>query len=282
MSARKFRILNVFTVEGQAFSGNPLCVFENGEGLTGEDMQALALQFNLSETTFILPSSDATARIRIFTPYFEMPFAGHPTLGSAHVVRDLLSTGDRITLETKSGVIALTAEKDHWGLQALPPATRPVDTPRAQLAAMLGLEAADISTPALWVNAGVEQMLVPLNSEDALPRCAPQFSLLKQFGRNRDDAAMAYVWAVTGPQHVSSRFFFEKGNAVCEDPGTGSACANLGGWLLARDADIPANITVHQGAQTGRNCRLNLRIDASETIHVFGQVAEFGRGEIVL
>ena len=282
MTTRKFRILNVFTLEGQAFSGNPLCVFENGDGLAGEEMQALALQFNLSETTFILPSSEATARIRIFTPYFEMPFAGHPTLGSAHVVHYLLSTGDKITLETKSGVIALTAEKDHWGLQALPPTTRPVNTPRAQLAAMLGLEAADIGTPALWVNAGVEQMLVPLNSEDALPRCAPQFSLLKQFGRNRDDAAMVYVWAVTGPQQVSSRFFFEKGNAVCEDPGTGSACANLGGWVLARDADIPANITVHQGAQTGRNCRLNLRIDASEKIHVFGEVAEFGRGEIVL
>lgn len=280
MKPRKFRILNVFTLEGQAFSGNPLCVFENGDGLTGEDMQALALQFNLSETTFILPSSSATARIRIFTPSFELPFAGHPTLGSAYVVRNLVGTGDKITLETKSGVIPLMAEGNQWGLEAPPPTTRPVNTPRAQVAAILGVEPADISVPALWVNAGVEQMLVPLNSEDALRRCAPQFSLLKQFGRNRDDAAMVYVWAVTGPQQVSSRFFFEKDNAVCEDPGTGSACANLGGWLLARDADIPANIMVHQGAKTGRNCRLNLRIDASEKIHVFGEVAEFGRGEI--
>jgi trans-2,3-dihydro-3-hydroxyanthranilate isomerase len=280
MSAHKFRILNVFTIEGQAFSGNPLCVFENGSGLTDEEMQGLALQFNLSETTFVLLSDKATARIRIFTPYFEMPFAGHPTLGSAHVVRNVMETGDKITLETNSGVIPLMAEGDHWELESLRSTTRPVTMPRPQLATMLGLDQSDISAPALWVNAGVEQILVPLNSADALPRCAPEFSLLTQFGQNQAGIALVYVWAVTGPKQVTSRFFFEKGNAVCEDPGTGSACANLGGWLLTRDTEIPANITIDQGAQTGRNCRLNLRIDASEKIHVGGKVAEFGRGEM--
>lgn len=282
MATYRFRILNVFTFERQRLSGNPLCVFENAEALTDDEMQALALQFNLSETTFILPSREATARIRIFTPTFELPFAGHPTLGSAHVIRNLLGTDDGINLETNSGVIPLMAAGDQWELDALPPTTRPVNTPRAQLAAMLGLQTADISAPALWVNAGVEQMLVPLNSEDALPRCAPQFSLLTQFGRNQDGVGMVYVWAVTGPQQVTSRFFFEKGNAVCEDPGTGSACANLGGWLLARDADIPATITVQQGAQTGRKCRLELSIDATGRIGVGGIVTELGRGEIVL
>jgi trans-2,3-dihydro-3-hydroxyanthranilate isomerase len=282
MTARKFHILNVFTIENHAFSGNPLCVFENGAGLSDQEMQALALQFNLSETTFILPSAEATACIRIFTPTLELPFAGHPTLGSAHVVRELFATGDKVTLETKSGVISLTAEKNQWGFQAPAAKTRPVDTSRAQLAAMLGLEAAEISKPALWVNAGVEQLLIPLNSEAALLRCAPTFSSLTQFGRNQDGMALVYVWAVTGPQQISSRFFFEKSNAVCEDPGTGSACANLGGWLVDRDVEMPVNITVHQGAQTGRNCQLHLRIDESEKIHVSGHVAEFGRGEIAL
>ena len=70
-------------------AGNPLCVFEDARGLDDATMQALALQFNLSETTFVLPSTAATARVRIFTPTFEMPFAGHPTLGTAHVVRAL-------------------------------------------------------------------------------------------------------------------------------------------------------------------------------------------------
>jgi trans-2,3-dihydro-3-hydroxyanthranilate isomerase len=78
-----FRILNVFTVGGDRLSGNPLCVFEDARGLSDAQMQALTRQFNLSESTFILPSDQATAHVRIFTPAFEMPFAGHPTLGTA-------------------------------------------------------------------------------------------------------------------------------------------------------------------------------------------------------
>jgi len=97
-----YRLLNVFTVEGDRFSGNPLCVFEGARGLDDDVMQALALQFNLSETTFIFPSDQATARVRIFTPHFEMPFAGHPTLGTAHVVRELAAAGDALTLEMES------------------------------------------------------------------------------------------------------------------------------------------------------------------------------------
>jgi PhzF family phenazine biosynthesis protein len=82
-----FRIVNVFTVDNDRLSGNPLCVFEDARGLSDAQMQALARQLNLSETTFILPSQQATARVRIFTPGFEMPFAGHPTLGEAPEAR---------------------------------------------------------------------------------------------------------------------------------------------------------------------------------------------------
>src|SRR6187455_3476509 len=99
-----FRIVNVFAESPLA--GNPLCVFENGQGLSSETMQALALQFNLSETTFVLPpTGDATAQVRIFTPTFEMPFAGHPTLGTAHVVRELAGGRGALSLEMKAGII---------------------------------------------------------------------------------------------------------------------------------------------------------------------------------
>src|SRR5205809_3280645 len=97
-----FRIVNVFAESPLA--GNPLCVFEDARGLDDATMQALALQFNLSETTFVLPSTAATARVRIFTPTFEMTFAGHPTLGTAHVVRSLAATGDAVTLEMRAGI----------------------------------------------------------------------------------------------------------------------------------------------------------------------------------
>src|SRR5688572_27683905 len=116
MTAYAYRILNVFARAGR-LTGNPLCVFEDGAGIDDATMQALARQFNLSETTFILPSAKATARVRIFTPSYEMPFAGHPTLGTAHVVR-ALKGGDALTLEMKAGIIPVKAQGDRWTLQA--------------------------------------------------------------------------------------------------------------------------------------------------------------------
>src|SRR3979490_892761 len=140
VATHPFRIVNVFTQNGDALSGNPLCVFENGADFDSDLMQALARQFNLSETTFILPSTRATARVRIFTPTFEMPFAGHPTLGTAHVVRTLQNVGDNVTLELPAGVIPVHAEGDVWTLQANPPKHRAPSASRADLAKMLGLD----------------------------------------------------------------------------------------------------------------------------------------------
>src|SRR4029079_14451009 len=95
MTAYAFRIVNVFTVGGDRLSGNPLCVFEDARGLSDAAMQGLARQMNLSETTFLLPATPPqSARVRIFPPGFEMPFVGHPTLGTAHVVRARAGGGD--------------------------------------------------------------------------------------------------------------------------------------------------------------------------------------------
>ena len=133
MTAFAYRIVNVFT-RGGALTGNPLCVFEDGRALDDAAMQALARQFNLSETTFILPSDRATARVRIFTPSYEMPFAGHPTLGTAHVVRSLKGAGDSIALEMRAGIIPVAASGDRWTLTANAPRFREVEESRAGLA----------------------------------------------------------------------------------------------------------------------------------------------------
>ena len=117
--SRRYHLLNVFVRDGLRLSGNPLCVFEDGAGLDGEAMQALARQFNLSETTFLVASSRASSGVRIFTPEFEMPFAGHPTLGSAHVVRLLGETANPLTLEMPAGIISVRSESSLWTLQAL-------------------------------------------------------------------------------------------------------------------------------------------------------------------
>jgi len=279
-----FRIVNVFAEAPLA--GNPLAVFEDGRDIDDATMQALALQFNLSETTFILPSTRATARVRIFTPSFEMPFAGHPTLGTAHVVRTLKDGGDEVTLEMQVGVIPVRAEGDRWTLGANAPRTRQVAASRAELAAMLGIDVTDLAADALWVDTGSEQLVIPLASTDAVRRASPRAELMGRHATatlpGGTSRSMAYVWAENAPGQVLCRFFFLKYGAVVEDPGTGSACANLGGWLVATGAKRPCALTLDQGEAVGRPCKLGLMVDDRGAIFVSGRVIELGRGVIEL
>jgi len=277
----RYRLVNVFTLDGDRLSGNPLCVFEDGSGLDAATMQALARQFNLSETTFILPTEAATAAVRIFTPTFEMPFAGHPTLGTAHVVRALAGTGDAVTLEMRAGVIAVAAVGDEWTLAANPPRSRPADVVRADLARMLGLASDDVLDGARWVDSGVEQLLVPLRSPENVHRCRPDPALLARQARTAAGQYHVYVFAEAGPAEVRARFFFE-GVVLSEDPATGSGCANLGGWLVATQRSLPLTRTVRQGDEVGRPSRLGLRVDAEGRIFVSGAVVEIGCGVVAL
>jgi trans-2,3-dihydro-3-hydroxyanthranilate isomerase len=280
MPAYAYRIVNVFTQARAALSGNPLCVFERAQSLDAPRMQALALQFNLSETTFILPSERASARVRIFTPGYEMPFAGHPTLGTAHVCRALGLGGDRLTLEMAAGIIPVRAAGDRWTFQANAPSWREVEEPRLALAAMLGLEERDIGERPLWVNTGREQLIVPLTSETALRRVWVRAELLAQL-TSVHGPSQVYVFAPVGAA-LLARFFFPKGSAVLEDPATGSATANLGGWCLAMDRTLPCEFEISQGEYTGRPSALRLRVDAERQVLVSGDVIELGRGTINL
>jgi PhzF family phenazine biosynthesis protein len=290
MPTYPFRIVNVFAEEPLA--GNPLAVFEDARGMDEGTMQALALQFNLSETTFVLPSDRATAHVRIFTPTFEMPFAGHPTLGTAHVVRSMRGAGDTVMLDMRVGTIPVYAHGDVWTLQANPPRHRPVTASRADLAAMLVVAESDLApdpaAPALWVDTGSEQLMIPLASAEAVRRAAPRADLLLAHGHT-GQRAMAYVFASDpqrdvpdGARAVVSRFFFPKHGAVVEDPGTGSACANLGGWLIATGAALPQRLAVAQGDAVGRPCRLGLEVTADGKIRVSGRVVELARGAVKL
>ena len=278
MSTYAFRIVNVFAESPLA--GNPLCVFEDARGLDGATMQALALQFNLSETTFVLPSTRATAHVRIFTPTFEMPFAGHPTLGTAYVVRGAAAAGDAVTLEMKAGVIPVTAQGDVWTLEANTPRHRAHGASTADIAAMLKLTPADVLDAALWVDTGSEQLIIPLASFDAVRRANPSAEALATNASN-GQRSMAYVFAREGTS-VLARFFFPKHGSVIEDPGTGSACANLGGWLLATDSALPQRLQVEQGAAVGRPCHLGLEVTADRRIRVSGRVIEIARGTVSL
>jgi trans-2,3-dihydro-3-hydroxyanthranilate isomerase len=278
MTSYAFRILNVFAREGR-LTGNPLCVLEDGRGLDDATLQALARQFNLSETTFILPSEKATARVRIFTPAYEMPFAGHPTLGTAHVVRDLARSGDSITLEMQAGVIPVSAKGDRWTLAANTPKARAVPHTREELAEILGLEIGDMAQWPMWVSVGREQLIVPLASADAVRRTSPRADIFARL-QSEHGQGQAYVFFDDGDK-VEARFFFPNGPAILEDPATGSACANLGGWFCVIHPGKDVERTVSQGEAVRRPSTLYLSVKGG-AVYVSGQVIELGRGSITL
>ena len=281
MAAHPYRLVNVFTYNRGALTGNPLCVFEDAATFDARLMQALARQFNLSETTFILPSANAAAGVRIFTPTYEMPFAGHPTLGTAHVCRALGLGGDSLRLEMQAGLISVRAQGDRWTLSAPVPTWREVEDSTDVLAAALGLERRDIGERPLWIKAGKEQMVVPLTSIEAVRRASPQPQALRQI-RSEDGISMAYVFALTGAGTALARFFFPQGTAILEDPATGSATANFGGWFLAMQRPLPAALQISQGEFVGRPSTLYLQVDARQNIYVGGDVIEIGRGAVGL
>jgi trans-2,3-dihydro-3-hydroxyanthranilate isomerase len=285
MASHPFRIVNVFTQDQGPFTGNPLCVFESAVDLSSEQMQALARQFNLSETTFILPSSRANARVRIFTPSYEMAFAGHPTLGTAHVSRGLKLGGDSLTLEMQAGLIPVRASGDRWTLTAPPATSRELDVSRETLAEALGIKVSDIGERPLWVKAGKEQLVVPLTSTDAVRRAAPEAAAMAKV-RSEDGLSMAYVFAFDGRENARARalarFFFPVGGAILEDPATGSATANFGAWCLAMKRPLPVSLQISQGEYAGRPSTLFLDVDNESRVFVGGDVLEIARGTITL
>jgi PhzF family phenazine biosynthesis protein len=279
-----YRLLNVFTVPDDRLSGNPLCVFEDGAALDAGRMQALARQFNLSETTFLLPprAPGATARVRIFTPGFEMPFAGHPSLGSAHVVRSLRGGRGPVVLEEAAGLVEVATDGDRFTLRApRTPSARAHEARPDDLSAMLGLPAGSVER-ALWVDAGVEQLLLRVRDVASLRAARPGAALLDRHARSPGGESMAWAFAEGPPGEVEARGFFVEHGAVAEDPATGSACANLGAWLVTQGERTPLERTVSQGAQVGRPSRLFLRVEADRSVRVGGDVVELGRGSIRL
>lgn len=278
----RYRILNVFSCEEKPhFTGNPLTVVEDARGLTPEAMQAIAAQFNLSETAFILPTTHGRVAARYFTPRYELPFAGHPTLGTAHAVRSLGLGGDRLTLDLPVGPIDVSVDGDVWRFTAPPHRSRTVSEPPGLLARALGLDETDLGGNARFVSTGTEQLIVPVASAQALERACPDPRMLAHF---RTDAGryMAYLVHRATAARFHVRFFFPTAGGMSEDPGTGSACANLGGYLLDEGVARPRTIEVIQGESLGRINRLLLSPTNDARIRVGGRVHELGGGALML
>lgn len=275
MPTYSYRLVNVFAEN--IFAGNPLAVFTDATGLDEQTMQLLATQLNLSETTFVFPSSIASAKVRIFTPMNEMPFAGHPSLGTAAVIRD---QRNEVSLELKAGVIPLRFDGDVATLTANA-ATYRAGPLATDLAPALGLPLSALKGEALCVDSGVEQLIVPLACAADVLACQPAPHLFRDVvlqGRNRDGTL---VWAWQGGE-IIARYFWTRHGQIVEDNGTGSACANLGAYLLNQGVALPFAATMIQGHKAGRLAHLRLSITANGQVEVGGRVVEIGRGEFDL
>jgi PhzF family phenazine biosynthesis protein len=274
---RAFRQVDVFSTG--PLTGNPLAVVLDGDGLSDVEMQRFANWTNLSETTFLLRPSAAEAdyAVRIFTPVLELPFAGHPTLGSCHA---WLGSGaspkrpDVIVQECAAGLIRIRRSDDSLAFEA-PPLIRsgPVEESLVGHAAeVLGIGRGDI-VDAQWADNGPGWLAVLLESADAVRALHPGF--------------VDFDLGVVGPYPKGSdagfevRAFFPKDGSTVEDPVTGSLNASLAGWLLATGR-ATAPYVVSQGTALGRRGRVQISKDHEGTIWVGGKTTSCIQGQVDL
>jgi trans-2,3-dihydro-3-hydroxyanthranilate isomerase len=295
---RKLPFLWLDVFGGRPFTGNPLCVFPDGTALSDAEMQALARETNLSETTFVLPPTQPGAdyRVRIFTPGGELAFAGHPTLGTAAA---LAETG-RLTFtpavqETKSGLtpVELRYEGARLGLVTMTaPEPKLAQAPDPErVARTLGLTAADVTWGGLRpevIAAGVQHLVIPVASPEVLAGLKPDTQALLDLSRELGVIG-AYPFALLtsgGENHVRARLFAPF-YGIPEDPATGSAAAPLGAYLHWHGL-MPAgsaSFWYEQGIEMGRPSRLWVDVTEQASalkVQVGGQINLLGRGEFDL
>ncbi|BFU42201.1 PhzF family phenazine biosynthesis protein [Krasilnikovia sp. MM14-A1004] len=285
MSTVVYEIVDVFT--DRPFAGNPLAVVFGAESLAGDQMQALAREFNLSETVFVLPAeSGGSYRARIFTPEAELPFAGHPSVGAAvtSVRRGLAAPG---SLVQECGAGPLPVEVTEDGSATLTGGTPTLGAPMdpAPLLAMAGLTADDLAGQAAprLAGCGLEFAFLPVRRE-ALARARVDEGAAERLG-----VSQISVFAWDDAQRSAYARVFCPGVSVPEDPATGSAALGLGVWLVAAGwlpGDGTAAYTVHQGIEMHRPsllaCTVTAEAGAATRATVSGHVVPVARGEIAV
>jgi trans-2,3-dihydro-3-hydroxyanthranilate isomerase len=280
VSRFRYVVVDVFT--DRALEGNQLAVFTDARELPEELMQPLAREINFSETVFVLPSNEGHARIRIFTPSAELPFAGHPTLGSAFVLASPLQLPE-IQLETGAGLVLVRLEREGsrivFGRMEQPlPSVEPWSEPERLLGA-LGLERAEL--PIEVYDNGAKHVYVVVGSEDEVAAVKPDLVALAE----QPGVLGINVSAGSGTRWKTR--MFAPGGGVPEDPATGSAAGPLA-VHLARYGRIEfgQEIEISQGAEIGRPSTLYARVDGSaeelERVEVGGSAVIVARGEFAL
>jgi trans-2,3-dihydro-3-hydroxyanthranilate isomerase len=272
MSDYRYYLCDVFT--DRTFAGNQLAVLTDARGLDDATMHAVAREFNFSETVFVTPPTEPshTARMRIFTPGGELPFAGHPTIGTAFVLGSIGAApgADELVFEQGLGPVKVAIERDRGRIvrctltaPRAPEQTAAAASARA-LAAMLGLEPADLAGPAEAWSCGVPFLIVPLVSTDALQRARLS---LDRWTRLLSTREASKIYPVARVDESTWRVrMFAPSVGIGEDAATGSAAAAFAGWLArrAQPASGSHRWTIRQGAEIGRPSTIHLDAEVVE------------------
>jgi trans-2,3-dihydro-3-hydroxyanthranilate isomerase len=299
----KFEFLTCDVFTERPFSGNPLAVFPRAEGLDTDAMQAIAREFNISETTFVLPRESAQAdfHVRIFTPAQELPFAGHPTIGTALALAwtgaaRLGEGASTIVLEEEAGLVPVTVRKlggrpvdAELSVPALP--TRENNAPSlSAVAAALSLAPDEILAGddrlEAWV-CGTACLCVPVESIESVGRARPDLSVWKD-ALSDTSATGAYVFAYGGQRTDSDIHarFFAPDLGIPEDPATGAAASAMGGYLGSRcsDEDGTRSWIIEQGIEMGRPSEVHLTVERRQgvvsAVSVGGRAVRICEGSI--
>lgn len=295
MASYRFVQVDVFT--DRPFGGNQLAVFTDARGLSAEQMLTLAREMNYSETTFVLPPEmpGAVWRVRIFTPAEEMPFAGHPTIGTTYVLASegtLPLTGPETVaqLQLKLGLMPVTIMAPHgrpefvW-MEQRPAHFQAAPYARSQVAAMLGLAETDLadSPPLEIVSTGVPYLIVPVRTLDAVRRAHSDSASQRRLFAGQSNLLMTYLFTreTEAPEHtVHARMFCGNLLDLPEDAATGSAAGPLGAYLLRHQLVSPGQLTIEQGYEMRRPSLLHVTVDMAGKIMVGGQTVKVGEGVI--
>jgi PhzF family phenazine biosynthesis protein len=263
------------------FLGNPVAVVLDGRDLADDDMRRLARWTNLSETTFVLPatSADADYRLRIFSPGGELPFAGHPTLGSAHAWLEhggTPRTPGRIVQECEAGLVTLRSQDDALAFAAPPMVhTGPLeDSYLDEIIAAFGIDPSDVLAHQ-WVDNGPGWSVVQL------PSAANVLALEPDLARIPDAMVGAIGAHPRGSEHAFEMRTFAPRAGVAEDPVCGSMNASVGQWLIGTGG-APTSYRVSQGARLGRAGDILVTADDSGTVWVGGPTITCIRGTVTL
>jgi PhzF family phenazine biosynthesis protein len=294
--ARRFAMIQVDVFTERPLGGNPLAVFPDAEGLSDAEMQAIAREMNLSETTFVLPAEapGADYRLRIFTPASELPFAGHPTLGSAFALLDsgrVAPRGERFVLrqQTLAGVqeIEVSERAGRRRLtMTLPPPRFEAAPPAALLARALRVDEKEIAGEPATVRVGVGWHVVPLRGLDVVRDLAPDAGRLVEIERSTGHAVTVFCREAEDPACAVRLRSFAPGAGIPEDPVCGSGNGCVGAYLArVSGTRAPLEYVAEQGIEIGRPGRAHVSVDAEADgwkVRVGGSAVTVVEGELRL